>query len=770
MPDPDSTSPSVVDYAHLYAGVGLRVLPIRPGAKTPSLTAWTDAATTDPELIGEWWGGLYKGHGIGIALGQLPDGRWAFAIDIDGASHGVDGAATWHDLCATYPGHRTPDTVEAITGGGGRHLIYAAPTEIRNGTLGPKGGGIDIRGKGGQILVEPTLHPDGPAYCWVEGHEPWNMEIADAPGWVLAMLAPVVEVPERAPTSPNVPQAGAMDRPGDLFAASTSWAQILEGDGWTLHHTDRNGEMHWTRPGKERRDGTSATTGFTENDNLKVFTSSVPALEVEGVYSKIGYWAATRHGGDHAAAASSLAGLGHHVDQAPVDLSWTPSELPPATPGALGGGEADLHGWEPVDLASILAGDYEAPRPTIGRRTDGQGLFYPGRVNAIQGESGSGKSWVCIWAAAQEMEGGNHVLYIDLEDHAGSMIARLRALGVGNDTIAEQFHYINPARSWNVAGAGQLAQLCDTHPVTLAVIDSTGEAMALDNAKPNDDDDTARWFRRVPRSIAAHGPAVVITDHLPKANDAPALFAIGSQRKRAAIDGVAYRCDVRVAPSKGGEGHLGLVCAKDRNGTYQQNAKIADVHVLSTDEVAGAVAITVESPLGDDGKPKKPTIYMEKVSRWLEDQGEPVSKKRIKEDVSGRAEMIATALDHLANEGFVRVITHAIRGVYDGYEVVTPYREGGPLTPLEAWTRGSYPQGGPGWSQGGPGETGPPSEEHPSPKVVPVVRGVQLIPPDRDHLGGESDDQEPPSNDPKVVPTFDATEIPANGAPDDILF
>lgn len=668
QPD-DATTAPVVDYATMYAGLGLRVLPIRPGAKTPSLTAWTDAATTDTTIIAEWWGGLYRGHGIGIALDQLPDGRWAFAVDIDGASHNVDGATTWHDLCATYPNHPPAETVEATTGGGGTHLLFAAPHEVRNGTIGPKGGGIDIRGKGGQILAEPTLHPNGTAYSWVDGHEPWNMAIADAPGWLVAML----DEPERVAPSPNVPQAPATgDRPGDLWAASTSWEEILTADGWTLHHTDRQtGELHWTRPGKERRDGTSATTGFTTNDNLKVFTSSVPALDAEATYSKLGYLAATRFGGDHAAAASHLAGLGHHVDQAPVDLSWTPSGLPPAAPGALLGDGTDLHGWEPTDLAAILAGDYEAPVPTIGRRTDGRALFYPGRVNAIQGESGSGKSWVAIWAAAAELAQGNHVLYIDLEDHAASMIARLRAVGVADGAIASAFHYINPARSWNHAGSVELERICTEHPVTLAVIDSTGEAMALDGAKPNDDDDTARWFRRVPRALASHGPAVVITDHLPKATDAPSLFAIGSQRKRAAIDGVAYRCDVRVAPSRGGEGHLGLICAKDRNGTYQQGTKIADVHVLSTDEVTGSVQITVTSPEGYH----RPTVLMQRVSEYLEAQDEPVSKRQICKDVKGKEQPLRIAVDLLVMEGWTRSVPRPGRGGGDGYEVVTPYRD-----------------------------------------------------------------------------------------------
>ena len=51
------------------------------------------------------------------------------------------------------------------------------------------------------------------------------------------------------------------DRPGDDFSARTDWADILLPLGAVLHH-EANGERYWTRPGKDRRDGHSATTGM----------------------------------------------------------------------------------------------------------------------------------------------------------------------------------------------------------------------------------------------------------------------------------------------------------------------------------------------------------------------------------------------------------------------------------------------------------------------------------------------------------------------------
>jgi hypothetical protein len=66
---------------------------------------------------------------------------------------------------------------------------------------------------------------------------------------------------------PNTPQR--------RYCAQTTWEQLLIPDGWTFAKTDRHGEQHWTRPGKDSRDGISATIGHNGNDALIVFTSAV---------------------------------------------------------------------------------------------------------------------------------------------------------------------------------------------------------------------------------------------------------------------------------------------------------------------------------------------------------------------------------------------------------------------------------------------------------------------------------------------------------------
>jgi hypothetical protein len=77
-----------------------------------------------------------------------------------------------------------PDTVEAVTGGGGRHIYFAHPGyEVRNRAgFAP---GLDLRGDGGVIIAPPSVHPSGKPYRWREGHGPGQIALAPLPVWIL---------------------------------------------------------------------------------------------------------------------------------------------------------------------------------------------------------------------------------------------------------------------------------------------------------------------------------------------------------------------------------------------------------------------------------------------------------------------------------------------------------------------------------------------------------------------------------------------------------
>ena len=299
----DTTPATNLDHALTYARRGWRVVPIPPGEKFPrGITAWQTEGSTDEAKIAHWWTKA-PDHGIGIVTGAT-SGLWVLDVDVAGDKVGDETLATHEHAYGELP-----PTYEVITGSGGRHYYFAWPDgqTITNSASGRLGPGLDVRGEGGFVVAPPSTHANGSRY---EPEASAPDHVAPAPRWLLDMLRePERSAPTRAELAPTTAPTG--DRPGDLFAAATTWAQILEPDGWTLHHVDRDGEEHWTRPGKERRDGTSATTGYKGSDVLKVFTSSHPQLAADETYTKLGYLAATRHGGDHAAAARALRADGH---------------------------------------------------------------------------------------------------------------------------------------------------------------------------------------------------------------------------------------------------------------------------------------------------------------------------------------------------------------------------------------------------------------------------------------------------------------------------
>jgi hypothetical protein len=285
-----------------YAARGWRVVPIAEGRKVPAFPSWPERATTDPTTITEWFRCEYARCGVGIATGAASG---IFVLDVD-VNDGKAGDETLRDLEARHGA--LPDTYSVITGTGGAHYYFRVPdgVTIRNDAGRRLGPGLDIRGEGGQVLAPPTIHPvAGVPYETDAGA---TDEVAEAPAWLIDLLTAEVEVERRERV-----RASRSDRPGDRWAAATSWADLLTADGWTFAHVDRRANTAmWTRPGKQTRDGASASVGFGGSDVLKVFTTSLAhmGLQAEETYTKLGYLAATRFGSDHSAAASWLASQG----------------------------------------------------------------------------------------------------------------------------------------------------------------------------------------------------------------------------------------------------------------------------------------------------------------------------------------------------------------------------------------------------------------------------------------------------------------------------
>jgi len=657
----------MLEAALAYARRGLPVFPLWPGKKIPRIGERDGGrgfhdATLDEAQIREWWT-RWPDANIGVAVPAH-----LIVLDVDPRK---GGDVTWKELA----GDRTVDTLTSFSGrgDGGFHLYLLRPEGDIKGNPGP---GVDIKvGGAGYVVAPPSIHPDsGKPYTWGEAGP--DAEFQAPPDWLTAWIvrpeapaAPVNAVPPR-------PAGGGFeaedDGPAGDYNRKTTWHEILPADGWTIARVIGE-EVRWVRPGKNARDGISATTGHQGRDCLKVFTSSVPGLEPDEAYSRFGYYAAIHHGGDRSAAARELRRLGYGGASEPFDpvgwiteparqkLAETAGEDPEAP-------APDSHGWETVDLGGVLDEGYEPPKPELLRRTDGKALLYRGRINGLFGESGGGKSFISQRAIVEVIAAHGNVLVIDLEDHVGSYIARLMAMGLTRQAIRGHLRYISPELALGPQAGVYLAELVTDFKPELVVIDSTGEALSIQGVRPNEDDEVARWFRTLPRAIANLGPAVLTLDHVPKSDDAPKNYAIGSQRKRAAIDGALYRVEVGVAPVKGKTGRLKLICAKDRAGNWQHGTQVAEVTIADT---ADGTQLTLSEP----SDPNRPTTLMIKVSEFLDRTGRVASRRQIDQNVSGKREYVARAIDALIGEGYCREKQREGKGGGVDIELVRPFND-----------------------------------------------------------------------------------------------
>ena len=182
----------MLDWALRYVRLGWPVIPLK--GKLPLTDNGSKDATLNEQQVRAWWA-KWPNANIGLAAGHR-----FFVVDVDIKGGGED---TWDMLREQHAA--LPETVEAVTGTGGRHILYELPAEFpvsnSQGKIGP---GIDVRGRGGYIVAAPSVHPETKRrYSWDGLREIEQQTIAPAPAWLLDLLkasearkAPIV-IPEQ---------------------------------------------------------------------------------------------------------------------------------------------------------------------------------------------------------------------------------------------------------------------------------------------------------------------------------------------------------------------------------------------------------------------------------------------------------------------------------------------------------------------------------------------------------------------------------------------
>ena len=516
-------SRNTLEWALHYASHGYRVIPIKPNQKRPPIAAWQDHATTNTGTITQWWTSTYPDHGIGIVTGELDNGQRFIVLDIDNKDDQQHGDITL-ELLQVEHGY-LPTTVEATTGNNGRHLVFMLADHHpmpNNGAGRNLGAGIDIRGHNAQIVVAPTIHPNGHMYTWVDGHAIGETEPATAPDWLIEILTKQ-DTTQKFDTTTTRQDDSNDTRVGTQFNRNTNWDDLLTTDGWQPHHQDNSGTQHWTRPAKAVKDGVSATVNHKGNDLLTVFTTAIANLP-PGTYDRFGYWVATRHRGDFTEAARTLAQPGNDNSQQAINnwlqqIKETQTEQAPLEIDESKDHTPGLTNWY-IDWQQFWTTD----------PTDTEWLVEPvlakSRGHALYAGAKSGKSLMLLEIAAalatgqpvlnQPASDPMHVLYVDYEMSMQDIRDRLEAFGYGPEHDMSHLHYaLLPSIGGldTPDGARTIIDAVHHHDIQLVVIDTT--ARAVEGAE-NDADTLRAFYRWTGLALKSKGCTYIRADHAGK--------------------------------------------------------------------------------------------------------------------------------------------------------------------------------------------------------------------------------------------------------------
>jgi len=672
-----------------FYDAGISVVPANNNGSKSPIGSWKQyqVSRAEPEQLGDWFGTGHPGIGIitGAVSGNLEmlelEGRAIHAGLFDEAKEIAINSGLeelWRLLTTGYA---------EMTPSGGLHFLYRIADEpVPGNTKIARRPGendtvevlVETRGEGGFVVTAPSnaeVHPS---------HQPWVL-LAGSPNTIPMFsmeereaLHSIFKALDSMPVKESIATAllpkseSTGEKPGDDFNAKAKWSDILI--GWKQIYTS-GGVTYWCRPGKDT--GISATTGRNDGDNLFVFTTST-TFEAEKPYSKLAAFAHLNHSGDFSSAAKALMALGYGAQNSLPSLTQL-QELAKPTLTVVPDIDSDhveqvreRSSWYPKPLD--LDGEIEQPEPEFLARNDGHRLFYRGKINALLGESESGKTWVALLAVKQALEIQQTVIYLDFEDSGKGILSRLRSLGLENRHFAN-FTYANPDQNLTLNERMDLVDALTEIVPELIILDGVNAAMTLLALDLTSNRDATFFSQQLLKPLALSGACVITIDHVPKSKDNRGNYAIGAQAKRADINGCAIAVEVTLPFGKGMNGELNLKVTKDRPGAVREHSKEAKfagtVELRSTAE--GMVTMTIISPQMVAGDRTRPTHLMEQVSKTLESSTMPLSKSAVIKEVKGKTEWVLVAIQNLIDEKFVAIENGSRNSL--NLKLLKPYRE-----------------------------------------------------------------------------------------------
>jgi hypothetical protein len=640
----------MVDQALAIANRGWRVLPL--AGKVPILKEWPTLATTNHETIRAWWT-KYPTANIGIATGKESN---LFVLDVDPAKGGDESLRALEAQFGALP-----QTIEVVTGGGGRHIYFAHPGLPIGNSASQLGPGLDIKTDGGQVVAPPSIHPDTHRfYAWEASHHPDDGIVpAEAPPWLLQALTAVSATNGQPFTSPErildgerndklyrlgrSLKAKGLSREAILAALQAENLAKCDHPG-AAAHIDAIARHVWEQ---------SDSAAFTQNGHAPQTTAPGPQpdeAEPDALKSHDLDELELTHG----------AGL-YVVHSAKHEVRFTFDRVADAH-GGVGAeltvteGTTDLLSCVDVGLKShaghtALAKDLVALTPSVPwkqllqracslvltRHREGEPIIvlqpstphvpflinpfvYQQHPSLIYAPGGSLKSYLALYLALLACHGGAQhgvaalrvpVLYLDWELNAQTVGGRLTQLRTGHPELAEYVPYYRRCEYPLHQEVHQIARYVAEHHIELLILDSAVMACGGEMNGP----DTVVKLTRALRII---GCASLLLAHVAK------LTPEGQERT--AFGSVYFRelaRNVWDLTKADGDGPPALLLKHNKNNFGPLHAPIGFTFTFAGDAVSVSASDPAAKP---EFNPKPPAAAQ--IRNLLED-GEPRSSKEI---------------------------------------------------------------------------------------------------------------------------------------------
>lgn len=270
------------------------LLPLKDN-KAPNINKWDNLSPTTKckyDLI-------EKSEYIGFICGF----NGVEVIDID--NHFGDADALFEFIYNNYDLTEYPIVK---TKGGGYHIYFSSDNPRGNLKFARRINDknrpetlVESRGVGGYVVCPPST-----GYTILQG-DLFNIpKITEQQrGALISVCQALDEIPHEK--EENTHTLGNGKRPGDEYNNNTANIEvtktILRNFGWTSDEK----EKHWTRPGKEKKDGISATFGKVGDNKFYVFSSNAYPFESGCSYSMFSVKALLEYNGDFSACAKAIA-------------------------------------------------------------------------------------------------------------------------------------------------------------------------------------------------------------------------------------------------------------------------------------------------------------------------------------------------------------------------------------------------------------------------------------------------------------------------------